>query len=231
MSSFGSSQTTQSNGSQTGTNTPTEAGNVTNFRNSLYPQINALIANAGKPVYGAAQEAQFTNNINKTTNANLNSLASQLAARTGSVNSGAYAGGVQNLLNQRQGAQANYAMQTPMLNQQAQLQNLGGALGLATNFAGRAPVGSVSSGTSQNTQTTTQNPSIFSDIMGVASAGMGLATGLGGLGMFGGGMNAGTKGYMGALQSPINANTGMNYTPTPGFTQDASGYVQGLGGY
>jgi len=231
MSSFGSSVTTSNTGSQTGTNTPTEAGNVTDFRNSLYPQISALIAQAGKPLYGNAEQAQFTNNLNRSTNANLNTLASQLAARTGSVNSGAFAGGVQNLLNQRGQAQAGYAMQVPMLNQQARMQNLGGALGLATNFAGRAPVGNVSSGTSQSTQTQTTNPSVFSDIMNVASGAMGIAGGVMGLPGLGGAMGAGTKGYMGALQSPINANTGMDYIPTPGFTRDAAGYVQGMGGY
>lgn len=220
MSSFGSSQTTQANtqeqssGSQTGTNTPTEAANVTNFRNSLYPQISNLIAQAGRPVYGAAQQAQFQNALNKNTEQGLNGLASQLAARTGSLNSGAYATGIQNMLNQRIGQQANYNAMVPAANQQAQLQNLGSALGIGANFAGRAPVGSQTSGTtagtrtSDSTQTVSQNPSIFSDIMGVASAGMGLATGLGGLGMFGGfspfgagssaAVNAGLQGGMNA---------------------------------
>src|SRR5690242_3161462 len=111
MGSFSSS--TVSTNTSSSTNTPTEAQNVTDFRNSLYPQISALIANANKPVYGAAEQAQFGNTINKNTNANLNTLASQLAARTGSVNSGAYASGVQNMLNQRGAQQAGFAMQMP----------------------------------------------------------------------------------------------------------------------
>src|SRR5579859_7745823 len=134
MSSFGSSQNTQATtsntGNTTGTFTPTQNANVTDFRNSLYPQISSLLANAAKPVYGQAQQAQFTNQLNQNTNANMNTLASQLAARTGSVNSGAYANGLQGMLQNRSAAQAGYAMQVPMLNRQAYQQDMGQAIGL-----------------------------------------------------------------------------------------------------
>ncbi len=39
-------QTTQQQGFNTSTNTPTEAANVTQFRNSLYPQISQMFAQA-----------------------------------------------------------------------------------------------------------------------------------------------------------------------------------------
>lgn len=235
MGSFNSTTKTEAtqNQSQTGTNTPTEAGNVTDFRNSLYPQINSLIANANKPVYGAPQQAEFTNNLNKNTNANFNTLASQMAQRTGSVNSGAFSGGIQNMLAQRSGAQANYAAMVPGANRAAQQQGLTSALGLGTNFAGRAPVGNVSSGTGQSnsTQSTSSTPSVFSDILGVASAAMGAYTGMSGMGGGGGG---GTPSYMSALAGPNPSSFGAGpggYSPTPGFTSDAAGYVSGFGGY
>lgn len=239
MGSFNSTtQTQQSNQSaQTGTNTPTEASNVTDFRNSLYPQINTLISNAQKPVYGAAQQAQFTNSLNKNTNAGMNTLASQLAQRTGSVNSGAYASGLQNMLAQRTGAQANYEASVPGWNQAAQTQNLTSALGLGTNFAGRAPVGNTTSGTSNGTSNTntSQTPSVFSDILGVGSAAMGAYTGLSGMGALGGlgqtnsnlqaGMNA--SGYYNPTSSMGNMSD-IGYTP--GFTSGPTG-INGFGGY
>jgi len=231
MGSFSSTTKQESNGSQTGTNTPTEASNVTDFRNSLYPQINSLIANANKPVYGAAEQAQFTNQLNKNTGANLNTLASQLAQRTGSLNSGAYASGIQNMLAQRGGAQANYAAQVPGWNRAAQQQNLTSALGLGANFAGRAPVGSTTSGTNQSTQSTTSTPSVFSDILGVASAGMGLATGISGLmGGMGGGMNSGlqsglnSSGYYGR-SSGMNDMNGFGQMPVGGGFNDIPTYL------
>lgn len=178
------------------TSTPTEAGNVTDFRNSLYPQISSMIANANKPVYGAAQEAQFDNKLNQNTNANMNSLASSVAGRTGSLNSGAFQGGAQNMLNQRGAAQASYAMQVPMLNQQAQFQNLGSALGLATNFSGRAPVGNTTD--SEQSQT----PGLGNVLTSLAGAGLGMASG-GMMGGFGGG------GLMGMLSGGNTANAGV----------------------
>lgn len=235
MGSFNSTTQTQSNQATTGTNTPTEAANVTDFRNSLYPQINTLIQNAQKPVYGAAQQAQFTNSLNQNTNANMNTLASQLAARTGSVNSGAYASGLQNMLNQRGSAQANYAASVPGWNQAAEQQNLTSALNLGSNLAGRAPVGSVTSGTNNTNSSTSSTPSVFSDVLGVASAAMGAYTGLSGMGAMGGssGGGPGTPSYMSALANPAPSSFGAGaggYSPTPGFTQDASGYVNGFGG-
>lgn len=242
MGSFNS--TTQSNttstntGGQTGTYTPTQNAQVTDFRNSLYPQIQSLMANAAKPVYGAAQQAQFTNNLNQTTNANLNTLGSTLAARTGSVNSGAYASGIQGQLAQRGAAQANYAAMVPQANQQAYMQNMTSALGLGNAVAGPALTSNTTSGTSQGnssgTTNTSSTPSVFSDVLGVASAAMGAYTGLSGMGaMSGSGGGPGTPSYMSALQNPNPASYGAGpagYNPTPGFTADASGYVNGFGG-
>lgn len=230
MSSFGSSQTTTNTGNTSGTFTPTQTQGVTDFRNSLYPQINSLLANASKPAYGQAEQAQFTNSLNKNTNAAQNSLASQLASRTGSVNSGAYASGIQNLQMGRIGAQAGYASSIPSANQNAYFQRMGGALGLGNSIAGPALTSNTQSGTSNSQQQVNYNPSIMSDIGQVA----GVAGSVAGMAMGMPGMGGGTSQYMQALSAP-NANSfgpgPSAYNPTPGFTQDASGYVQSMGGY
>jgi len=225
MSSFGSSQNTQSTntstGATTGTYTPTQNANVTDFRNSLYPQISSFLANAQKPVYGAAQQAQFTNQLNQNTNANMNQLASQLASRTGSVNSGAYASGLQGMLQSRSAAQSGYAMQVPMLNQQAYQTNVGQALSLGNQIAGPALTSNTTAGTSNQLQnqnsTTTYNPSVMGDISGIAGI-AGSAFGLPGVSSLFGGSNpmsgaAGATGY--------NTNMGNNI----------SGNLGGVGGY
>jgi len=216
MGSFGSSATTQSTntGNTTGTFTPTQNQQVTDFRNSLYPQISSLLANAAKPAYGQAEEAQFTNKLNQNTDANINQLTNQLASRTGSVNSGAYATGLQNLLNQRGQAQAGYAQSVPLLNQNAYFSRLGAGLGLGNSIAGPALTSNTQSGTTNgsSTETKTYNPSIMSDIGGFASI-AGSIAGIPGIGNIFGGNNINTQ----ALNNQTLNNASQNMTGAGGY--------------
>lgn len=190
MSSFGNTTTTT--GSTTGTNTSSSMQQATPqdtaFINSLYPQMSNLLAQSQKPVYGQAQEAGMLNSVNRATNSGLNSLAGQLAARTGSVNSGAFATGAQNMLGQRSGIMSNYAMQTPLLNQQAQQQGGLQAMQMANALAGPALRGQTGGGTQSGTsnQTTEQNSGwgnmLMSGLGSVAGLAMGSPGGLMGLG-------------------------------------------------
>lgn len=197
-----------------------EAPQASGFRNSLYPQINQYLAQAQQPVYGNAQYAQQLNNLNGLANSSINQLSSTLAGRGGSLNSGAFGAGVTNILGQRAGQLANYNMQVPMLNRQAQQQATMGGLGLATNFAGRAPVNS--------TTTTSQQPGI-GQMLGEAAGGFLGGGGVPGwqqlLGMGGGGqqqinqgMNTGMMNFGQQAYGPNGwmGNQGVFGSPQPG---------------
>jgi len=197
---------TTSKQSSTSTSNPTQNSNVTNFRNSLYPQISNYLSMASAPTYGAPQQAQFTDNLNKTSTAATNTLASQLAARTGSVNSGAFASGATGIQQSKLGSQANYAAAVPAMNKQATMQNLGQGLQIGNAIAGPA----LTTNTTQNNET--YDPSMYSSILG----GVGAATGaLGGI--------AGAGGFGNILQS-----LGIGGGPSNGGNMDSFGQSMNL---
>jgi len=184
----GQNQQSTNNGQTTSNNTtnPLEPSYFSAFRQGLTQNLQSALSTASMPVYGQAQEASFLNNQNKNTNNSVNNLESVLASR-GVSNSGANTQGVSNILSGAQANTANYQASVPGLNRAAFTQNVGGLLGLGSNFAGKAPLGSTSSssGTTSSNGTVSQqsNPSPFSDLLGTIGAGVGLA----GLGMPGGG--------------------------------------------
>lgn len=187
----GGTKNTSTNNSST---TYTEDPAAKDFRSSLYGPYANLLNSAQKPMYGDAEAAGFTNKLNQNTNANFNTLASQIASRTGSVNSGAMFSGAQNILRDRAGAQTQYNMQVPLLNKQNQLTNTSNILGLGMNFAGRAPVNSTTSGTSTGSNSSNQGfgsnfANALGPMLGGGASGTGAFGGLAGLlgKIFGGG--------------------------------------------
>lgn len=156
MSAFGASR-----------NKPKETNNLqniepeyfSNFRKSLIGPYGSMLSKAGQPMYGAAEQAGFTNALNKASMGAERNLASRLAGRTGSVNSGSYGAGLNDIFMNRIGKQAEYATQIPMLNREAYFKNMGGVLGMGMNWAGRAPV-------DQNRTQTNSNGSFLSNFMG-----------------------------------------------------------------
>ncbi len=177
---------TNTSGSTSYTEQPQAAG----FRNSLYGPYQDLLSKAQQPMYGQAEQAQFTNQLNKNTNQGLNSLASQIASRTGSVNSGAFASGAQDLMRNRIGQQSQYAASVPGLNKQAALSNTQNILGLGMNFAGKAPVNSATTGQTGQSQGFGANfMNALGPMMGFGASGGGAFGNLGS--MFGGGSQGG----------------------------------------
>lgn len=145
---------------------PTEPGYFSDFRQSLVSPYQQYLQHAQQPVYGDAQRASFLNKQNQTLNDSTQNLASQMASRGGSLNSGAFASGANNLQMARQSNVANYDMSVPALNQSAYMDNMTKALGLGTQWAGRAPVGSNTTEASQLNSTTTTNAGSFLDSLG-----------------------------------------------------------------
>lgn len=184
-----SSQTT--NGNQYQQNNNQSAGfNATgfsnpllnNFQNGMLQNINQMTNLANTPVYGKAQIAQNLNGLNSLTNSAINSLKASLA-RSGATKSGGLSQGITNLLTNRGNQAFNFSSQLPALNRQFQMQGLQSAIGLGNQAQAVAPkssaYGSTQTGTSTGTNqsTTTQNPSIMSDIgqiAGLAGAFMGM---------------------------------------------------------
>ncbi len=216
------------------TSQQTEAPNITNFRNSLYPQISQYLSQAQQPVYGQAQYGQQLNNLNGLANSSINQLSNTFASRMGGLNAGAYAGGVGNILNNRAGQLANYNAQVPLLNRQAQMQQTIGGLQLANSVAGPALRGS--QGTSDSTTSTT--PSIFSDVM----QGVGAISGVGGFlqPFLGGGVQNPSGGFgqlpQGEGYGPNNGGGGygpygMQPTPSTGAWPSFGGQMPTYSGY
>lgn len=165
----GTNTTSQTNTTGLSTTMPIEPGYFSDFRKSLVGPYQSYLNNAQKPVYGQAQNAQFLNQSNNLTNSSMNNLASTLATRTGSLNSGAFSKGASDILMNRQSNVSNYNMMTPLLNQQAVMQNMTAALGLGTGWAGKAPLGSTTTDSRQTNFTGTSNTTSGSFLNSLAS--------------------------------------------------------------
>lgn len=199
--------------SSTNTNLSSNTSNGTNqlqynedpqfssFRSSLLPALSSLYSQAQQPVYGAAQTAQVANAADQATQAQSGALNSRLAA-TGALNSGAAAAGQTALGQANTGSLTNFFSQVPFLNQQAELQNTGNVLNMATNFLGRDPINQTS--TTNNTSTGS-NTSIGSQYG--PSTLNGLLNNLGGMGMYSG-LNSIGSGKTAFNSAPIGADFG-----------------------
>lgn len=155
--------------------TPTENPIFSAFRQSILPAISAQYQAAQKDVYGAPQVAQVAQQGNAATKAATDANTAR-AARTGTLNAGNTAATNASAQAANTANITGFQNQIPMLNQQAKFNNTNSLLSMATNFLGRAPLGSTStsnqSGSSNSSQTgsttgKTSNwgdPSIMQDI-------------------------------------------------------------------
>ena len=189
---FGSKTTTKGSS----TSQQTEDPNLTAYRMSLIPQYQALVSRAQQPMYGAAEQANYFNQANAGAQAASRQLASQLASR-GVLDSGAYAGGLGDILQKSMGQKQQFAMDIPRLNRQQTMQDTLNALQASSAFAGPQLRGST--GTSEQIQTST--PGLGSVLGSLAGAALGGA--FPGLGMIGGG-----GGFMGKLFNPLGVGGG-----------------------
>jgi hypothetical protein len=173
------------------------------FSQSLIPAFGKAYQDAQAPVYGTSQIAQNEQNANQTFNTGLDS-ATQALARRGALDSGATTSVASSLGAARAGNIANFDASVPLLNQQARTAATDQLLGLSSQFLNTAPKTSTTAGsnsgtgqqtgvasdtsTGQQNTNVSSNPSILSDIGGIA----GLLSGIPGLsgmlnGIFGGG--------------------------------------------
>lgn len=242
---LGANQKTGGTQSQsTSTTTPTEPGYFSGFRQSLIQPYQNLLTTAQRPVYGQPEQAGFLNSLNANTAANMNQVTSNFAGRGGSLNSGAYYGGLQNLMNQRGMAQANYATQTPLLNKQAMMNNTSNVLGMGLNWAGKAPTGSTTNfnGTVNNTSGSFLNSlaSLLGQQSGAKNGANGttpfgsLANALGGL--FGGNNDPSAGAISGLPVGPAGSTGGYGGQTTPSIDSTFSPNMPGMydpfsGGY
>lgn len=128
------------------------------FRESILPAISKQYEDSQKDVYGDAQVAKVANDANAAGQAAQTAVANN-AARRGALNSGATDAANTAIQQGVTGKVIDFENQLPFLNQQAKMQNTNNLLGLATNFLGRAPLGSTTatSGTTDMSQTSQQN--------------------------------------------------------------------------
>lgn len=210
---WGSKQTTTNTNTATNSNTTTPNLNPlaqNEYSSVLFPQANALIANANKPVYGDAQKADVLNNLNDLANASAKHLNSTLAA-TGQLNSGQDVVGQSNIEQQRMGQLSNFYTNLPAMEQQAHQQNMLQALGFGAGLTGQLPVGQTNIGDqSASGQTvTSSNPGLGGLVGGLlGGVGSALTGGLtGGLGSMasGGGFGAGFGQAMNPMGNFMNS--------------------------
>jgi hypothetical protein len=140
------------------TSTPIEPEYMSAFRQSLIPGFQNLMGQAGKPVYGKAQTANFMQGLNDLTNGAMDNLK-QTLAKAGALDSGRFGQGAAGLQMNRLNQATNFMGQLPFMEKQAQIGNLGNVLGMGMNWAGRAPVGMQQTGfgTQQSTGSMTGN--------------------------------------------------------------------------
>jgi hypothetical protein len=162
------SSTDVSSKSGTQTSTPNEDPLFAKFRQQLLPLLMGQINKAGQPAYGDAEKAGFLNDQNKIANAGMESLKSKAGAAGGGL--GGLAAGLTGLEANREGNATNFFSQIPFLNKQYADNRTSNLLGLATNFAGKAPVGSTTTqqetGTNTGTRSGTQNQSQYGPSFG-----------------------------------------------------------------
>lgn len=233
-------QSSQSANQQTGSNnfwntsTPNEPDYFSQFRQGLIPQFQNAVFNASKPVFGQGQMAQYLSNLNGEASGAGNRLK-QMLAKTGGLNSGRYATGLSNIESGRLGAIGKFNQQLPFMEQQGKNERLNSLLGIGTNFAGRAPVGTSNAGDafSQMFNSGSANQSGTSNTNGTGNAsqsgqpfGSGLLQNLGGL------LNYGGNGY-GGLGGLVNmfGNNNTGSTPNIYNLPQRSNYNPSLSGW
>jgi hypothetical protein len=165
-----SSSTTNTNQTETGRSTSSQetGGSYRNeqqaiedplmsmFRQSVIGGLSDATSRAREPIYGDREKASFLNDLNDLAGGATSALRGQLAGR-GALDSGQLEQGAGQIQNQRLSEAVKYFSQIPALNRQYSDQNEQNLLGLSANLAGRAPISTIQSGTSQQSSTGQQD--------------------------------------------------------------------------
>lgn len=146
------------------------------FRQMLLPVVMDLVGKASQPVYTDSKIAGTLADINKQFSKE--DINPAMAAR-GLLGSGFNQQMRQDVDNQRAAAASNFFTQLPFLEQQAQLNNMGQALGLATGFAGRAPVDQRVTGTNKQSGNETFDQNSTTNQTSTSPNGTGFLAGFG----------------------------------------------------
>ncbi len=158
------SKSSTSSGSTNQFNEAIEDPQFAAFRQALIPMMLGMVNKASEPVYTDSKIASTLADINKQFSKE--DINPAMAGR-GLLGSGWNDQARQDVDTARATQASQFFTQLPFLEQQAQQQNMGNALGLATGWAGKAPVSNRLTGTtsqtgnedfSQNGQTTQTNP-------------------------------------------------------------------------
>lgn len=135
---------------KTGFRRPEEDEDFSQFRTSLLPFFQNQLQRVNEPVFGEAQKAGFLSQLNELGASSAENLKQGLA-RSGASDSGRMSQGLTDIELGRNAQASQFFSQLPFMEQQAKQQRFGNLMGLATNFAGRAPIGEAygESGTTQ----------------------------------------------------------------------------------
>ena len=140
QSGFQTGQTAQT--AQTGFQQAIEDPAFASYRESLLPQFQNQLQKLNEPIFGEGQKAGFLGQLNELGAASAENLKQNLA-RSGATDSGRMSQGLTDIETGRNAQASQFFAQLPFLEQQAQQQRAQGMLGLASNFAGRAPISQV----------------------------------------------------------------------------------------
>lgn len=153
-----STSTSKEEGQQSSTSSinqstkPTEDANFSAFRNTLLPLFGQEFSRAQQPVYGKAQQASFMEGVNSLTEDATKALRNQLAG-VGALDSGRFERGATDIERSRLGKLVDFNAQLPFQEAQARSARMNPLLALASQFAGRAPLGQETTGSQSSTTT------------------------------------------------------------------------------
>lgn len=179
-----------------------------------------LVAQASKPVYGDAQKAGYTQNLNDLANQSQAKINSQLASQ-GISDSGAASAAATQVQTGRIGQLSNFYAQLPFQEQQAEQTNMKSAIGASLAATTAAPTGQASGSTSSSNSSTDSNSTTDTQsnpgISGLVSSLAGLAAGglMGGFGSLASGGSFG-QGFGNAFATqPTGPNLGSGGSQNP----------------
>lgn len=170
----GSSQQT-SNQNYSGMQEAIEDPYFSLLRKAMGGQLAGAFQDSKKPVYGEQEKANVLSDLNDLASDSMAALRANLGAVGGS-NSGRALGGMQEIQKGRTKEATAFLSQIPLLNRQYKDNQVNSLLGIGTNFTGRAPISTKTSGTQSGTSN-----SIFNQDYTGPSFLKGLAGNLGGL--------------------------------------------------
>ncbi len=166
---FSSGSTTNQNSSSSGTSTPTYTPGQSGLQNDLLSSLSGVLKGGPQGIFQSMQPlvTAGTNNINQANDGSQTQMDRYLASR--GMGGGGVAGqSAAALESQRLGQVSGLNSSVAGMANQDFYQSLSDALDAAYKNPGNT-----STGTSSGSSTTTTNPSIFSDLAGIAGISMG----------------------------------------------------------